>query len=326
MRFIQLLAVFIGPIILGTLGYAQIEKWNLLDSLYMTVITLTTIGFGEVHTLSDQGRVFTIILSLIGIGNIAYIGSKLVHFLIELKVDELLGRRKMTKEISKLQNHTIICGFGRIGSQVASDLSLAGEEFVIIENDPEGIEKIRTKGHLYFQGSATDEDTLLQANLFKAKALVSAVSSDADNVFITLTAKHLFPSVMVISRVFDNSSKAKLKHAGADKVISPFTHAGSVMAQAVLNPSVDDFLEFPTDTNDFFQVAEFSVQKEHFCQSKSLGDLKLKEKGIIIVNILRKDGKKIFAPHKDIELSEGDRVVAIGSREDFGQVLQTITN
>jgi voltage-gated potassium channel len=324
-RFLKLVLTFIGPIFFGVIGFHYIEGWEILDSVYMTVITLTTIGFGEVHPLSPAGRIFTIILALIGIGNIAYIGTNLVHFLIELKLDEVLGRRKMSREIERLKGHTIICGYGRIGSQVAIDLSLSGESFVIIENNPTVLEKIKSKGYLYIQGSATDEEVLINAGLERARALISAVSSDAENVFITLTAKHLHPQVMVISRVFDHSSRAKLTHAGADKVISPFTHAGAVMARAVMNPNLEDFLEFPFDKNEFFQVAEFNVKKNQACLNKTLGELKLKEKGIIIVNIHKENGEKIFAPHRDTPLSEGDRIVAIGNKKDFGQVLQEMT-
>jgi len=324
-RFFKLALTFIGPIFLGVIGFRFIEGWPILDSVYMTVITLTTIGFGEVHPLSPEGRVFTIILALIGIGNIAYIGTNLVHFLIELKLDEVLGRRKMSREIERLNGHTIICGYGRIGSQVAIDLSLSGENFVIVENNPTIIEKIKSKGHLFIEGSATDEEVLISAGLQNARALISAVSSDAENVFITLTAKHLHPKVMVISRVFDHSSRAKLTHAGADKIISPFTHAGAVMARAVMNPNLEDFLEFPFDKNEFFQVAEFSVKEDQACLNKTLGELKLKEKGIIIVNILKDNGDKIFAPHRDTPLSLGDRIVAIGNKKDFGEVLQTMT-
>jgi len=205
-RFLKLVLTFIGPIFFGVIGFHYIEGWEILDSVYMTVITLTTIGFGEVHPLSPAGRIFTIILALIGIGNIAYIGTNLVHFLIELKLDEVLGRRKMSREIERLKGHTIICGYGRIGSQVAIDLSLSGESFVIIENNPTVLEKIKSKGYLYIQGSATDEEVLINAGLDRARALISAVSSDAENVFITLTAKHLHPQVMAISRVFDHSS------------------------------------------------------------------------------------------------------------------------
>lgn len=324
-KLLKLPLIFLGPIIVGTFGYYHIENWTTIESLYMTVITLTTIGFGEVHPLSENGKIFTIFLSILGIGNIAYIGSALVKFLIETKFDEIYGRRKMTRSIERLKDHTIICGFGRIGSQVCADLSLSGENFVVIEKEKESVEKIKEKGHFYIEGLATDEEILLEAGLLKAKALISVVSSDADNVFITLTAKHLNPKIMVVSRVFENSTRAKLKHAGADKIISPFAHAGTLMAQSIINPNVEDFIEFSSDKTDIFQVAEFTVKEDQPCQNRTLEDLKLKEQGIIIVNIQKENGEKIFAPHKETILNEGDKVVAIGNKSDFGKALLNIT-
>jgi voltage-gated potassium channel len=228
--------------IVGTVGYRLIEGWSVLDSLYMTVITISTVGFKEVNPLSDSGRLFTIFLVVAGIGTALYTITRIGQILLEGELVEFLGRRRMQKEIAKLREHMIVCGFGRVGLPVAEDLHGREIPFCIIENDPVLLDEIGHAGFVAVAGDATDADILKEAGIAHATTLFALLATDADNLYLTMAAKELNPNVKVIARALDEKAEVRLKRIGADKVVSPYKIAGTRMLQAALKPTVLEFL------------------------------------------------------------------------------------
>ena len=223
-----------------------IEGWRFLDAFYMTVITLATVGFQEVHALSDAGRVFTILLIVIGVTVLGYTVGKLAQIMFEGQFQRFLGRKKVEKSIEELKDHYIVCGYGRIGSLICKEFAAKPIPFVVVENNPAVIEKLEEDNVLFLRGNATEDETLLKAGIKRAKGLVSVVTSDTENVYITLTARGLNPDLFILARSGEPGSDIKLKRAGANKVVSPYHIGGSRMAQAILRPNVVDFIEIAT--------------------------------------------------------------------------------
>jgi len=230
-------------ILIGTLGYTVIEGWGLLDSFYMTIITIATIGYGEIRPLHPSGRLFTIFLIVFGVGNAAYLVGQLTRMLVEGSVQRVMGRRKLEKQIKELDSHYILCGYGRIGRMIAQEVNAKKLPLVVIENRPEVVEQLEKDNVLYIRGDASDEDNLLAAGIKRAVGLVSVVSSDAENMYIVLTARGLNPDLFILSRAGEEKSLKKLQRAGADMVLSPYSIGARKMAQAILRPTVSDFIE-----------------------------------------------------------------------------------
>jgi len=230
-------------LVAGTAGYVLIEGWDVDDALYMTIITVATVGYGEVRNLTPAGRIFTIFVIIFGVGNVAYLVGQFSRAMIEGSLERIMGRRKLEKQISQLRDHYVICGYGRIGRSIVRELAAHRVPVVIIESNPAMIQRIEEEGHLYVAGEATDDLNLLAAGIKQARGLVSVVSSDADNVFIVLTARSMREELFIVTRASEDRSVAKLERAGADKVISPYNIGARKMAQAILRPNVEDFIE-----------------------------------------------------------------------------------
>lgn len=312
----------VAIIALGTFGYSAIEGWQLFDSLYMTVITLATVGFKEVHELSDEGKLFTIVLIISGTGMIAYTLSSLLQFTLEGQLRKILGRKKLESRINKLRDHYIICGFGRIGYLICREFQSRPLPFVVVENNSHLIERLDREGHLYVEGDATDDATLLSAGIEHAKGLITAVTSDTDNVYITLTARGLNPKLFILARAGEEGSEKKLMRAGASKVISPYTIGASRMAQAILRPSVVDFIEIATASENLeLQIEEITIAADSELAGKSLVDSGVRQSmGIIIVGIKQVDGQMTFNPpsHKIIE--PHSVLIILGERQAISQL------
>ncbi|MDY7031838.1 MAG: NAD-binding protein [Thermodesulfobacteriota bacterium] len=306
---------------IGTIGYSVIQKWDLLDSLYMTIITITTVGFGEVSEMGVPGKLFTIGLIASGVGIAAYIVGSLSRMMVEGEIRAILGRRKLEKQIQTLTNHYIICGCGRIGSLVCKEFATFTKPlpFVVIEKDPEVIEKIEEDNYLYVQGNSTEEDVLLKAGLKRAKGLVTAVSSDSDNVYITLTARELNPELFILARASDEGAEKKLLRAGADKVISPYHIGGRRMAQAILRPAVVDFLELAVHNKNMeLQLEEIKVKRASQFVGVSLKDSGIRQNlGLIIVAIKKPTGDMVFNPSPESTIELGDTVLALGEKKNL---------
>ena len=249
----------IFTILLGIVGYMLIEGWDINDALYMTVITITTTGFEEVHPLSTIGQLFTVFLIFMSFGTILYIGGTGVQYIIESK---FLRRRRMIKQLEKMKEHYIVCGFGRMGSHICEKLNDANVPFVVVENNPNNFTKLESLGYLYDKGDAASDDTLHRVGVKKAKGLVVVLSTDPENVFATLSARVLNPSLFIVARAIDEDTESKLIKAGANRVVKPYELGGSRMAEIVLRPGVLDFIDVVYGSNKVdIHIEEITVKK-----------------------------------------------------------------
>ena len=291
-----------------------IEKWRLLDALYMTVITLGTVGFKEVHDLSDGGKMFTIFLIVVGVSVLGYIVGSLAQIMFEGQFQRIIGRKKVEKQIEALKDHYIICGFGRIGSLICKEFNANGLPFVIVEKSADSIEKLDEDGYLHMRGDATLDETLLKAGIKRAKGLISVVTSDTENVYITLTARGLNPDLYILARSGEEGSDLKLKRAGANKVVSPYIIGGSRMAQSILRPNVVDFIEIATGSEHMdLQMEEITIPPHSAFAGETLVSSGFrKEIGVIIVGIKKAHGKMIFNPHSQSKIEGGDTLIVLG--------------
>lgn len=298
----------------GTIGYMSIEGWRLLDAAYMTVITLGTVGFREVNELSDGGKLFTMGLIVVGVSVLGYIVGSLAQIMFEGQIQRIMGRKKVEKQIEALTGHYIICGFGRIGSLICKEFKANGLKFVIIEKSAEAAERLEEDGYLYMKGDATLDETLLKAGINRAKGLISVVTSDTENVYITLTARGLNPDLYIMSRSGEEGSDIKLKRAGANKVVSPYTIGGNRMAQSILRPNVVDFIEIATGHEHLeLQMEEINIPAHSAFVGETLVSSGFrKEIGVIIVGIKNCHGKMIFNPHSQTKIDEHDTLIVLG--------------
>lgn len=305
---------------IGTFGYMAIEEWDLLDAVYMTAITITTVGFSEVHAMSRDGRIFTIGLVVTGVAMFLYVAGSLAQFMIEGKLRDLLGRRSLNKQIAHLNHHYIVCGYGRIGRVLCQHFKAHRSVFqVIVEQDPERIPELEADGLLYIIGDATEEQVLLAAGIKKAKGLVAALARDVDNVYLVLTARQLNPDIFIVARATERRAKSKLLAAGANRVESPYEVGAVNMAQRVLRPSVSSFIDliFAYDRKDI-KMEEIPVHPK-----SSLANVMLKDSGIrqrfnlIIIAIKQARGDMLFNPSFETVIHGGDTVIAMGKSEDL---------
>lgn len=305
----------ISILVFGTVSYHYIEHWSYIDSLYMTVITLSTVGFREVHQLSDAGQIFTIIIILTGTGIVAYAAGSVIQLIVQGQFRQILGRKKLLQQISNLENHYIICGYGRIGNFIGHEFKAKPVPFVVVENNPELCEKLLDEGILFIQGDATDDDTLIKAGITHANGLITAVTSDTANVYITLTARGLNPDLFILARSGEKSTEKKLIRAGASKVVSPYTIGAYRMAQAILRPSVMDFIEIATAHQNLeLQIEEICIHSSSNLVNQTLmsSDIR-KELDIIIVAIKKLDTEKmLFNPSSQSLLEDGDTLITLG--------------
>ncbi len=314
--------LFAGILSIGIFGYHFIEGLSFFDSFYMTVITISTVGFMEVKPLSTYGRLLTIVIITFGIILAAYTIGTLLRMFIEGELRKTYGRRRMDKQISKLRDHYIICGYGRIGSRICRELSTYNKKFVVIDNDPDVIRKIEKDGYLYLPHDASSDDTLIKAGIKYAKGIVPAVRSDPDNVFITLTAKGLRSDIFVLARSSNEQNEMKLMRAGATRVVSPYFIGGKRMAQLLLKPTVVDFVDITVMGGDIgLQMEEAIVRPGSHLIGKNLIESNLRRDfGVIIVMIKKNSGELIFNPRPNEILEMNDVIVMLGQDEDMKRI------
>ncbi len=311
--------MLIGIVAFGTYGYYFVEKMPLFEAFYMTMITISTVGYAEIMPLSAAGRALTIIIIILGITVGAYTIGLLVKAFIEGELLKMFGRIKVQKQISELKNHFIVCGFGRIGRIISNELAADDIDFVVIEQDPAIIEKVESKNYLFLEMDATSEEALLNAGIMKANGIVTALASDADNVFITLTAKGLRPDIYILARASHENNEDKLSRAGASRVVSPHLIGGRRMAQVLKRPTVVDFIDIATMGSSLgLMMEEATIGESSGLTGKNLVDSNLRKNfGVIIVAIKKIDGKMIFNPMPSETLEAGDVIVVIGKKEDL---------
>ena len=318
-KFKIVLLILVVVIAFGTFGYTVIERWSLLDALYMTLITLTTVGFGEVYPLSSSGKVFTMILVVAGVAGVAYTLSIIGEMIIEGELKKLLGRKRMEKGLKELEDHYIVSGFGRVGRRIAQELASRNVPFVIVDKDLQRIEQAEKDGFLFIQGDSTADETLLDAGIQRAKGLITALMSEADNVFIVLSARQLNPNLFITARAESDEAEKKLLRAGANKVVSPHKIGGIRMALTALRPNLVDFMNvvaFDQDTD--LSIEEIQVKAGSSFVGTTLKVCPLrKELGIMVVGI-KKMGKDVFLdPSPETEIDAGDILIVIGKRKSL---------
>jgi len=303
--------------IVGTFGFHFIEGWGALDSFFMTLITITTIGYREIQPLSNAGKVFDVFIIFMGVGTAAYGFATVAQFIIEGEIRNILGRRRLNKKITSIQQHYIICGNGRIGCLVWKELQANNRPFVVIDPEPSAIHPLELEDIPYILGDATKEETLIKGGVKRAKCLIATATSDVTNVYITLIAKELNPSIFVLARAETEDSIKNIKRAGADRVVSPYMIGGRHMANIILKPTVVDFVELATGgekREDFYiQMEEFNIDATSPLIKTTLRDSPIrKELGLTVVAIKGDEGHMVFNPPAEYSLSEGDILVCIG--------------
>ncbi len=327
-RITNILLVLAVVIITGITGYMIIEKWTFVDSAYMTVITLSSVGFREVHPLSATGRVFTIFLILGGLGTLFYGISLITEFIAEGGLHELLRRRKMNKLISQLNDHYIICGAGDTGRSTIDEFVKTRSNFVVIEPDIEQIKKIDGSDSLpYVEDDPTKDDTLLKAGIKKAKGLISTLPSDKDNLFVVLSARALNPRLRIVSQAIEEDSKPKLLKAGADSVVLPNVIGGLRMASEVLRPAVVTFLDFMIRGKEMtLRVEEAKISSGSSFIGKTLGEAEVPRKtGLIVVAIKDSgDGSYHYNPGASTKLKKDDILIVMGDVEQIRKLKELI--
>jgi voltage-gated potassium channel len=311
---------FLGILVLGTLWYCLVEGWPWVDALYMTVITLATVGFGEIHPLGDRGRLFTIALILMGVVNIGYIVNRFTEALIQGYFQQGIVLQRQRRLIETLSGHYILCGFGRTGRQIALEFKAEGIPFVTIDSDVEQIQVAQQLGYTVFQGDATLDATLLEVGIERAVCLVAALPSDAENLYTVLSAKTLNPKVRAIARASTEEAVQKLQRGGADAVVSPYITGGKRMAAAALRPQVMDFVDgIITGADRSFYLEEFRIDPQS-CPyvGQSLRDAKLRsQSGALVLAIRRSDGTLIGGPTADTKLMPADSLICMGTAEQL---------
>jgi len=317
-KFIFIGVMFISVIIVGIYGYSVLLGVGFLDALYMTAITISTVGYGEIAEMSNEAKIFTIFLIFTGLGVAGYGITSIFALFFEGQFKDAWRKRRMESKIKDLKNHYIVCGAGEVGNTVIQQFKENNLLFLVIENNPERAQELKNEGILTIEDDATNEDTLKRANLDKAKGLVSSLSNDADNVFTVLTARQLNPDLYIVAKAIEKNAYRKLEKAGANNTISPNEIGGRRIAAMVIRPSVISFLDVMTKADDvMIDLEEVRIGKDSDLNGKSLKEAKVPEKsGLIVMAIRRKDNGKInFNPSSKEILNEGDIMIVLGKPE-----------
>jgi voltage-gated potassium channel len=321
----RVLFVLLAPMLLlsgGTAGYMLIEGWGVLDALYMTVITVTTVGYLEVHPLSTGGRAFTMVLALGGVFTLFYAATAAISAIVSGRARGNIWRQRMERTLATLTDHIIVCGMGRMGRFVCSQFSSQGMPFVVIDREASVFEGFALEHGIPLVGDATSDEVLRQAGVHRARVLVTSAASDADNLFITMSARLLNDKLTIVARAEEEGAEKKLVRAGANRVVSPYLIGGVRMTQAVLRPTVIDFLELAI-REDFeeLQIEEVSVQAGSALAGTLIRDNKIRsDLGIIVVAVKRGDGSMVFNPDPDLAMAAGDTLIVLGHRNQLDQL------
>lgn len=309
------LIAFVALILAGTIGYVIIERLDVLDALYMTVITISTVGYREIGELSRGGELFTMILIIGGLASVVYVTTSIVELLIEGRLMDMMGRRRVLRELQDITGHYIVCGFGRVGRQVATECRAQGTGVVVIEEEPGVVEAGLKDGFVMVTGNATEESVLREAGLERSAGLVTALSSDADNLFVTMTARIIRPDVFIVGRCNSVETESKLYRAGADRAVSPHNVGGRHMAALLLKPLVCDFIDVVTHgelvelTLDDIYVERGAAVAGRSIKDILVGDLK----GIAILGLKRPKQDFNTNPRGDDVINEGDILIVTGA-------------
>jgi voltage-gated potassium channel len=311
----RLLALLIlAVMVAGTAGYVLIERWSIWDAFYMTVITITTVGYREVHTLSRAGEAWTVVVLLTGVGVFFFSFTLFMTLLSEGQWTARRERRRLARMLDELTDHFIVCGYGRLGEIVARELARHGVPFVVIERSAERTHAAMDHGYVTVEADASNEDVLRRVRVDRARGLIAAVSTDAENVYAVLSARLMKPDLFIVGRAETDDARVKLKRAGADRVISPYHIGGVQLAQTALRPAVVDFVQLATSSENMdLNFEQVHVAERSPLAGKSLLDAGLRQRfGVVVVGIRRADGRMEFNPEPDMAIRAGDDLVVLG--------------
>jgi voltage-gated potassium channel len=326
-RAILIAASLAAILCAGTAGFHLIEGFSIFDAFYMTVITVSTVGYEEIHPLSTAGRIFNSFLILGGVSIVFFAVGAMTQTIIELELQDIYGKRRKKRMIAALNNHFIVCGFGRVGRNAAYELKLAKAPFLIVDRSPQRVEAAASEGMLAMAVDATRDESLREAGIERARGLIAALPSDAENLFVILSAKTLNPKLNVVTRASEEEAERKLRRAGADTVFAPYTMAGRRLAQALVRPHVETFLDFATNhVGEHIVLEQFAVAEDSEVCSKTIGDLQIKRPSGAIVLALRKgNGEMIFNPPPATPISAGEFLIVLGEQKDLDRLERTVT-
>jgi voltage-gated potassium channel len=315
-------------VVFGTAGFMIIENYRFLDAFYMTIITTASVGFREVNPLSDAGKIFTSLLIIMSLVTLGYSISVITTYIIEGELQLYFKNKKVKTEISKLNRHVIVCGYGRNGKQASEQLKSGNKTFLVIENKPDIIENIRAEGTvLFIEGDATKDEVLIEAGITKAEALITALPHDADNVFVVLTSREMNPGLKIISRASDDASEGKLKRAGANNVIMPDKIGGTHMAALVTKPDVLEFLDYITGRINIRLEEIFYSNLSDRLKNKSIRELEIRNKtGANIIGFKKGDGEYIINPSPDTIMQQDSKLFVLGTQEEVTRLLEILAS
>jgi len=316
------IALLFSVLVAGTAGYVLIEGWAAWDAFYMTVITVTTVGYREVHPLSRGGEAFTVALIVTGVGTVLYTITLVAATIVEGGVHHRFERRRRMRMIEELRDHFILCGSGRIGSTIAAELRREGVPFIVVERDPERLQAVLARGDLAVEADASREEVLKQVGIDRARGLIAAVGTDAENVYTVLTARVLKPDLFIVARAETEDASRKLMRAGANRVISPYEIGAVRIAQSALRPAVVDFVSLATSSENLeLAMEQIEIGPSAAFAGQSLVEANLRQRyGVIVVAIRRTDGRMEFNPASDAVMHVGDQLVVLGRTSNLKEM------
>jgi voltage-gated potassium channel len=306
--------VIVLIVLTGTLGYMVIEGWNVLDAVYMTVTTMATVGFGEVHPLSPHGRLFTIGLIVLGVGGALYVLTTMMQFVFEGHLGRDLERRRMERRIEQLRDHYILCGFGRVGRQVSHDFRAGGVPFVVIDVNQSSLDLAADEGCLCVRGDAADDETLRRAGIERARGLVTCVNSDPDNIFVTLSARALRSDLFIVARGNNDDAAPKLRRAGADRVVSPYSIGGRQMAMLATRPAAVELIDRVLSHADVDLLLEdFTIREGSRLVGRTVREVGEEIAPGVLILAIRRQAQLVTQPPSEAAVGVGDELVAFGT-------------
>jgi voltage-gated potassium channel len=327
-RILLIAGLLCITLVIGTTGFVLIEDYSWFEGFYMTLTTVTTIGYQELRPLSHAGRVFNSFLILFGVSAIFVSFGAMTQTIIELELQDRYGKRRKKRMIDHLHNHFIVCGFGRVGRNASYEMQRASAPFLVIDRDEQRVAKAESAGMLAAVADATRDDSLREAGVLRAKGLIAALPSDAENLFIILSAKALNPKLTVVTRVSEEEAGEKMRRAGADTVFTPYAMAGRQLADALLRPHVVEFLDFArSNMGSNITTEQLCVAPRTAFAAKTIGQLsELRDSGVIVLAIRKQRGETIFNPPAESEIAGGDFLIVMGERPSLQKLEQMLTS
>ena len=318
-RFLLIILAIGCTLVIGTVGFTLIDHYPPFDAFYMTLTTMTTVGYAELHPLSRAGRIFNSFLIMFGVTTIFIAIGAMTQSIIEVEFGDLIGKRRTKRMIDKLKDHYIICGYGRVGRGAAGELRHSGASFVVVDINPERVERAILDGMLAVSADSTRDETLHQVGIERARGLVAALATDADNLFVLLSAKSINPRIYVAARAAEEGADAKMRRAGADAVFAPYSITGHRLAQSLLRPHVVQFLDFTTnDIDKDIALEQVPVAESSQMNARTLKEMQIgRDLGVIVLAIRHRDGQMVFNPPADTAIRGGDFLIVMGREKNL---------